>query len=59
MIAHLHKKNYSALALRVIQDKKARFEMAIESGNLQVAFELASELKDKEVFSQLDQEALR
>lgn len=51
MIAHLHKKNYSALALRVIQDKKARFEMAIESGNLQVAFELASELKDKEVFA--------
>ncbi len=53
MIAHLYKKNYSALALRLIQDKKARFEMAIESGNVKIAFDLATELKDRSVFSQL------
>jgi hypothetical protein len=50
MISHLYKKNYSALALRLIQDKKARFEMAIESGNLKIAYDLAIDLKEKSVF---------
>ena len=41
MISHLYKKNYSAIALKLIEDKKARFELAIESGNLEIGLELA------------------
>ncbi len=37
-IAYLHKKNYSTLALNFVEDKKAKFSLAIDSGDLKVAY---------------------
>ena len=41
MISYLYKKNYSGLAMKLVTDNKAQFEMSIESGNLVLALELA------------------
>mmetsp|Transcript_33418 Transcript_33418/g.30413 ORF Transcript_33418/g.30413 Transcript_33418/m.30413 type:complete len:504 (-) Transcript_33418:1241-2752(-) len=61
IIAYLYKKNYSAIALNMVTDTKARFSLALDSGNLEVAFDTChKELKnDQECFQQLGEEALR
>jgi len=60
LISYLCKKNYSAIALHMVDDLKARFSLAIDSGNLEVAFETChDQLKDKESYSTLSEEALR
>jgi coatomer protein complex subunit alpha (xenin) len=59
IIAYLYKKNYSAIALNMVQDKRARFSLALDSGNLQVAFETGYQLKDTDCYARLGEEALR
>lgn len=59
MIAYLHKKNIPAIALSLAKEVKSRFQLAIESGNLEVAYEAAIQLKDKKCFETLATEALR
>lgn len=59
LISYLYKKNYAALALKLVDDKKARFSLAIDSGNLEIAYKTAIELKDKECYKKLAEEALR
>jgi len=49
IVAYLYKKNYAALALNLVDDKKAKFSLAIDSGNLEVAYKTCFELKDKEL----------
>jgi len=36
LISYLYKKNYSAIALHMVDDLRARFSLAIDSGNLEV-----------------------
>jgi coatomer protein complex subunit alpha (xenin) len=54
MVSYLFKKNHSSLAMNLVVDKKgiksmkrpARFQLAISSSNLEVAFRMCSELKE-------------
>lgn len=59
LISYLFKKNYSGIALNLVDDLKAKFSLAIDSGNLEVAFKTANELKDRDCFMKLGEEALR
>ena len=52
-IAYLYRKNYSGLAMNLVTDKKAKFSLAIDSGNLEIAFKTCNEVKEKEMFKQL------
>lgn len=57
--AYLYKKNYSGLALNMVDDPRAKFSLAIDSGNLEVAYKICLELKDKDCFRKLAEESLR
>ena len=59
IIAYLYKKNYSGIALNLVDSPSAKFSLAINSGNLEVAFKTSLELKDPECFRKLGEEALR
>ena len=59
IVGYLYKKNYSGFAMNLVDDKKAKFSLAIDNGNLEVAFKICGELKDKELFKKLGEEALR
>ena len=38
IVSYLYKKNYSSIALNLVEDPKAKFSLAIDSGNLEVSF---------------------
>lgn len=59
MISYLCKKNYPSVALSLTSDDKTKFQLAIRSGNLQAAYEAAENLKKKECYQKLAQEALK
>ena len=50
VVAYLYKKNYSALALNLVEDKKAKFSLSIDCGNLEVAYRTCNDLKDKDLY---------
>jgi coatomer protein complex subunit alpha (xenin) len=47
------------IALHFVQDKSTRFDLALECGNLDVAFETAKEIQREEVWVRLAQQALK
>lgn len=49
----------SQIALHFVQDKKTRFELAIECGNLDVAVETARALDRPDTWAKLAQQALK
>jgi coatomer protein complex subunit alpha (xenin) len=53
----LKEQGYSEIALFFEKDTKERFNLALSSGNIQVAFEAAQELKENEYFIRLAQTA--
>lgn len=57
IVCYLKEQGYSEIALFFEKDMKQRFNLALASGNLQVAFEAAKELKDNELFIKLAQTA--
>ena len=57
--AYLYKKNYSSLAMKLVEDKRAKFSLAIDCGNLEIAYKTCQEEKDKELYKKLGEEALR
>jgi hypothetical protein len=59
IIGYLHKKGYPEIALHFVQDEKARFNLGLECGNIDVALESAKKLDDKECWQRLGAEALR
>ncbi|KAG8992071.1 hypothetical protein FRB95_004072 [Tulasnella sp. JGI-2019a] len=59
IIAYLQKKGFPEIALHFVQDKKTRFELAIECGNLEVALETAKALDRPESWTRLAQQALK
>jgi coatomer protein complex subunit alpha (xenin) len=58
IVYYLKEQGYSEIALFFEQDIRQRFDLALSCGNLQVGFETAKELKEKELFIKLAQTAL-
>lgn len=58
IVAYLKDQGHAEIALFFEKDMRQRFNLAIASGNMQVAFEAAKELKDKDNFAKLGQTAL-
>lgn len=58
IIAYLQKKGYPEVALGFVKDPETRFDLAIDSGNLQVALEEAEKLNNNGIWDKLAQEAL-
>ena len=50
IVSYLKEQGHSEIALFFEQDLKQRFNLAIACGNIQVAFDSAKELQDKECF---------
>lgn len=58
IIAYLQQKGYPEIALQFVQDAQTKFDLAIECGNLSVAFEQAKELGKPAAWKLLGEEAL-
>lgn len=58
IIAYLDKKGYPEVALQFVQDPNTRFELALECGNMDVAFEVAKTLDTPDSWRRLGVEAL-
>ncbi|KAK6917887.1 WD40 repeat [Dillenia turbinata] len=59
MIAYLQQKGFPEVALHFVRDEKTRFNLALESGNIQIAVASAKEIDDKDHWYRLGVEALR
>lgn len=58
IISYLQRKDYPEVALQFVQDPETRFDLAIQSGDLQVAVVEAQKLNDSNVWEKLGEEAL-
>ena len=58
IVGYLKEQGHAEIALFFEQDVRQRFNLAIASGNLQVAFDAAKDLKEKDLFGRLAQTAL-
>uniref|UniRef100_A0A1D1YPU5 Coatomer subunit alpha n=1 Tax=Anthurium amnicola TaxID=1678845 RepID=A0A1D1YPU5_9ARAE len=59
VIAYLQKKGYPEVALHFVKDERTRFNLALESGNIQIAVAAAKEIDQKDYWYRLGIEALR
>ncbi|XP_042477803.1 coatomer subunit alpha-1-like [Macadamia integrifolia] len=59
MVAYLQQKGFPGIALHLVQDERTRFNLALESGNIQIAVASAKEIDEKEHWYKLGVEALR
>lgn len=59
VISYLQQKGFPEVALHFVKDEKTRFNLALESGNIQIAVASAKELDDKDHWYRLGIEALR
>jgi coatomer protein complex subunit alpha (xenin) len=59
IIAYLQKKGYPEIALQFVKDPKTRFDLAIESGNIDAALEMAKAIDMEQYWNKLGMEALR
>ena len=59
MITYLQQKAFPKVALHFVKDEKTRFNLAVESGNIQIAVASAKEIDDKDHWYRLGIEALR
>jgi hypothetical protein len=59
IIAYLQQKGFPEIALHFVQDQNMRFDLALECGNLDVAYEMAQTLNRKECWERLAQQALK
>ncbi|GMH13468.1 hypothetical protein Nepgr_015309 [Nepenthes gracilis] len=59
MIAYLQQKGFPEVALHFVKDEKTRFNLALESGNIQTAVASAKEIDEKDYWYRLGVEALR
>ena len=58
IIGYLQQKGYPEVALQFVQEPETKFDLAIECGNLNVAFEQAKELGNKAAWQRLGKEGL-
>ncbi|KAF8406493.1 hypothetical protein HHK36_008582 [Tetracentron sinense] len=59
MIAYLQQKGFPEVALHFVKDERTRFNLALESGNIQIAVASAKEIDEKDYWYRLGVEALR
>ncbi|KAF6161820.1 hypothetical protein GIB67_008581 [Kingdonia uniflora] len=59
MIAYLQQKGFPDVALHFVKDERTRFNLALESGNIQIAVASAKEINEKDHWYRLGVEALR
>lgn len=59
IIAYLQKKGFPEVALFFVKDPQTRFNLALESGNIEVALETAKVIDDQDSWLRLGTEALR
>ncbi|GLJ14129.1 hypothetical protein SUGI_0226700 [Cryptomeria japonica] len=59
IIAYLQQKGFPEVALHFARDERTRFNLAVESGNIQIAVASAKEIDEKEHWHKLGVEALR
>jgi coatomer protein complex subunit alpha (xenin) len=59
VISYLQQKGFPEVALHFVKDEKTRFNLALESGNIQIAVASAKEIDDKDHWYKLGIEALR
>merc|ERR1712048_1226979 len=58
ILAYLQKKGYPEVALRFVQDPSTRFELAIECGNINDAFDCCREMNSESVWNRFAAAAL-
>lgn len=58
IICYLKEQGYSEIALFFEKDLKQRYNLALASGNIQVAYDAAQELKEPELYIRLAQTAV-
>ncbi|CAK9148236.1 unnamed protein product [Ilex paraguariensis] len=59
MIAYLQQKGFPEVALHFVKDERTRFNLALESGYIQIAVASAKEIDEKDHWYRLGVEALR
>lgn len=59
MIAYLQQKGFPEVALHFVKDERTRFNLALDSGNIQIAVAAAKEIDEKDHWYRLGVEALR
>ena len=59
VIAYLQQKGFPEVALHFVKDERTRFNLALESGNIQIAVASAKEIDEKDYWYRLGVEALR
>ncbi|CAI9116850.1 OLC1v1018116C1 [Oldenlandia corymbosa var. corymbosa] len=59
MIAYLQQKGFPEVALHFVKDERTRFNLALESGNIQIAVASAKEIDEKDHWYRLGVEGLR
>ncbi|XP_019152993.1 PREDICTED: coatomer subunit alpha-2-like [Ipomoea nil] len=59
MIAYLQQKGFPEVALHFVKDERIRFNLALESGNIEIALESAKRIDEKDHWYRLGVEALR
>jgi coatomer protein complex subunit alpha (xenin) len=57
IIGYLQKKGFPDIALQFVKDPKTRFDLAIECGNIDAAFEMAKEIDKEQYWEKLGVEA--
>ncbi|XP_047312007.1 coatomer subunit alpha-1-like [Impatiens glandulifera] len=59
MIAYLQQKGFPEVALHFVKDERTRFNLALASGNIEIAVASAKEIDEKDYWYRLGVEALR
>ncbi|KAL5563094.1 hypothetical protein UlMin_032841 [Ulmus minor] len=59
VIAYLQQKGFPEVALHFVKDERTRFNLALESGNIQIAVASATAIDEKDYWYRLGVEALR
>ncbi|PHT76232.1 Coatomer subunit alpha-3 [Capsicum annuum] len=59
MISYLQQKGFPEVALHFVKDELTRFNLALESGNIEIALESAKKIDEKDHWYRLGMEALR
>ncbi|KAK1315740.1 Coatomer subunit alpha-1 [Acorus calamus] len=59
MIAYLQQKGFPEVALHFVKDERTRFNLALESGNIQIAVASAKEIDEKDHWYRQSREAVK
>ena len=59
LVGYLVAKDYSSIALDLVDDKKEKFALSITSSQFQLAYDLCNEQNNPEMWTTLSEEALK